>query len=396
VSPESHPRIALSRPLRLALCITELEAGGAERCLTELALRLDRRRFEPIVYSLGPEPMDPQRSMVPRLAAGGVSTVFLNGRGARDAWRVARALRKQFQAQRPDVLQTFLFHANVLGRLAGRWADVPTIVSGIRVAERRGRGYLWIDRMTARWVDVHVCVSQSVAEFSRDQAGLPADRLEVIPNGVDLARFEDAAPVDAQQLGLRPGRRWVTFVGRLDRQKRIDWLLREASGWLTSAPQHDLLLVGDGPDREALVALARSLGLAERVCFMGWRSDVAAIFAASDLLVLPSAWEGMPNVLLEAMASGLPVVATQAEGVVELLGPLAELQSVRLDDARGFSERVAALLTDLEGAKELGARNRGRVSKEFSLDRMVERYSTLYERLARRNEEALRKRGQAL
>ena len=116
------------------------------------------------------------------------------------------------------------------------------------------------------------------------------------------------------------GRDVVTCIGRLDRQKGLDWLLETAAIWLPQLPRCDLLLVGQGPERRKLEAQCRGLGIGDRVHFAGWRPDVAEILAASRLLVLPSAWEGMPNVVLEAMAAGLPVVATDVEGVRELLG----------------------------------------------------------------------------
>ena len=120
----------------------------------------------------------------------------------------------------------------------------------------------------------------------------------------------------------------VTFVGRLEKQKGVNWLIESAPLWLAELPDCHLLLVGDGPMRATLESAAAASGLGERIHFAGWRADVPEILAASDLLVLPSAWEGMPNVVLEAMASRRPVVATDVEGVRELLGPGADLQTV--------------------------------------------------------------------
>jgi glycosyltransferase involved in cell wall biosynthesis len=284
--------------------------------------------------------------------------------------------------QRPHIVQTFLFHANLLGRIAARRAGVPCVVCGIRVAERRGRWRLWADRWTSGWVDANVCVSQAVADFTRATGGLPAERLVVIPNGVDIAAFDQAGPADLAMLGLPAERRAVAFVGRLDEQKGARWLVETASPWLARLPRHDLLVVGRGPQRAALEELARKHGISARVHFTGWRVDVPAVLKASDLFVLPSAWEGMPNVVLEAMAASRPVVASDVEGVRELLGPGADAQVVPRRDAQQFAARLTSIAADPVLASHLGAANRRRVEEHFTLTAMIAAYEELYERLA--------------
>ena len=229
--------------------------------------------------------------------------------------------------------------------------------------------------MTDPLVDRHVCVSQGVAQFSADRGGLPREKLVVIPNGVDLARFAPAEKRRNRSSSI------VTYVGRLDRQKGLSWLLDTAAVWLPELPDCDLLLVGEGPERGILEAKCRRLGLSDRVHFAGWRADIPQILAASRLLVLPSLWEGMPNVVLEAMAAGLPVVATDVEGVRELLGPTADGQVVPLGDGQAFTDRVIRLVRDTRSAAEIGTANRRRAAESFTLDAMVEAYQSLWRSL---------------
>ena len=151
--------------------------------------------------------------------------------------------------------------------------------------------------------------------------------------------------------------------------------------WLERLPDCDLLLVGKGPEQAAIEVLCRERGISERVQLAGWRSDVPEILAASDLLVLPSVWEGMPNVVLQAMASRLPVLATDVEGVRELLGPAADPQIVRYGDTETFAEKLVALISDRALTSELGRKNRLRVQSEFTLSRMVAAYQDLWESL---------------
>jgi glycosyltransferase involved in cell wall biosynthesis len=360
---------------RVALAITDLDPGGAEKALVELATRLDRSRFEPVVYCLSPLPSSEAASCVPPLRQTGVEVHELGVRSVRDLPRAMACWTALLQRQKPVLIQTFLFHANLAGRWAARRAGVRWVLSGIRVAEPR-RWHRWADRLTSREVDRYVCVSNAVAQFSRQQAGLPKEKLVVIPNGIDLARY----PAADRRLpwGMSPARRWVACVGRLDRQKGIDWLLRTAPQWLAQLPDCDMVLVGKGPDQSSLQRLAARLGIADRVFFAGWRGDVSEILAASDLLVLPSRWEGMPNVVLEAMASRRPVLATKVEGVLELLGAEDEAQTVSWGDSQGFVAKLVRLLTDRPLAAELGARNRRRAEEEFSIDRAVAAYQSLW------------------
>ena len=304
----------------VALCITDLNVGGAERCLVELATRLDRTRFTPVVYCLSPAP--PARhetTLIPALV-GRRGSRCLGARKAsefpRRSWPDWPGVLRRAETQ---IIQTFLFHANIVGRFAARRAGVPRVVCGIRVAQRHPAWRLWLDRMTQRMVDRYVCVSQSVADFSASTARLPADKLVVIPNGIDIVTVQRRATGRSGDLGIS-GRRLVTFVGRLDVQKGLAQLLKTRATGCRGCPIATCCWWARGRWKAALRRQCRDAGIAQRVHFAGWRADIPAILAASSLLVLTSAWEGMPNVVLEAMASGLPVVATQAEGVGELLG----------------------------------------------------------------------------
>lgn len=366
-------------PLRLALAITDLKVGGAEKCLVELAARIDRTRFAPVVYSLAPAPIGADRALVDRLEAARVPMHFLDAQSQWNCLSAHRRLRDLLRAQAPHALQTFLFHANILGRLAAKAAGVPVILSGVRVAQREKRWQLWLDRWTQHGVARHVCVSAAVAQFSAREGRLPRAKLVVIPNGIDLEKYPAPRRFDAAALGIPPDRRLIACVGRLHVQKGLEWLLSTAALWLGQLPHTDLLLVGYGPLRKRLELLAEQSGLGQRIHFLDLRADVGEILAACRLLVLPSRWEGMPNVLLEAMASRLPVVATDVEGVCELLGDQAERQTVAYGDTTGFAQKVQALLDNPNLAAAVGMANRERVERQFSIERMVRAYETLFE-----------------
>ena len=381
-------RVMARAPIRVMLGITDLDVGGAEKCLTELACRADSARFRLSVVSLAPQPGKDER-LARRIAERGIPLMFLDCRGWRDLPKALGRWSQWMRFQRPDVLQTFLFHANLLGRIAGRLAGVPVVISGIRVAERFASWHLVLDAVTAGWVDRYVCVSGSVAEFSVTRGLLPPHKISVIPNGVEidseLRRGRAGLRVGgAPNLGSKDATetvRRVTFVGRLVPQKGVDVLLRSAATWLRLFPDTMLQIVGDGPQQPQLTDLAVRLGIEGRVAWLGYRSDVADILQATDLFVLPSRWEGMPNALLEAMAAGCPVVVSDVEGVAEILGEGSREQTVPPDDVAALSRAIAQMLAHPAHAEELGNRNFRRVAERFSWDRVAKMYQSLWEQV---------------
>jgi glycosyltransferase involved in cell wall biosynthesis len=361
-----------ANPIRLAFCITELDPGGAERALIELVTRLDRRTVEPRVFCLaeaGPLAVDLARADIP-----------VECLGVRRKWDLAviARLARRLKRFRPALLQTYLFHANIAGRIAGRLAGVPRIVSGIRVAEHRRRWYLHLDRLTAGLVDRHVCVSRGVADFSIDRGGLRPDAVTVIPNGVDARRYAEAAPADLTPWGIPPGSRTVLAVGRLDPQKAPFVLLEAAVGLLRDFDDLHVLYVGDGPLASELQARIAESEWHGRIHLAGRRTDVPELMRAAYCLAHPSLWEGMSNAVLEAMAAGLPVVASRVEGSDELLDDGRTGLLVEPNSAAALQSALARLLSDPQQAAALGQAAQRKVEREFTWSATVAQYEELY------------------
>jgi glycosyltransferase involved in cell wall biosynthesis len=296
-------------PRRIAFCITDLDVGGAEQCLVNVACGLDRSFWSTHVYCLSR-----RGALVDRLEQSGIDCTCLNWRGWPDAWRVL-SLARRLRDFRPELLQTFLFHGNIAGRIAGKLAGVPIIVSGIRVAEKEKRWHLRLERLTHRLVHRHVCVSPEVAAFSIREARLAPDSVTVISNGVDVERFADAWPLRNSDLGAPPETRWIIAVGRLHPQKGHQLLIDAVAPLLQSHPAWRLMIVGDGPLRAELQQLIDDQQCHDRIVLLGFRDDIPRLLKTASLFVLPSLWEGQPNVLSEAIAAHLPVIATNVEGV---------------------------------------------------------------------------------
>lgn len=362
-------------PIPIAFCITGLQPGGAERALVQIVKRLNREKWAPVVYSLtGTGPL------VADLQAAGIPTEILH---ADTAWDVSiiRKLAGKFKEQKPVLLQTFLFHANLAGRIAARLSGVPHVVSGIRVSEKRKNGHLLLDRLTNRLVDLNICVSQSVAEFSVRQGKLPESKVTVIPNGVDFELFATAEALDLSPWDIPADAKVVLFVGRLDPQKAPGDLLTAFGRFAETAPDFHLLFVGEGPLKTELQQSANQLPCAERIHFAGWQSQVPQLMRAADCLVLPSLWEGMPNVVLEAMASGLPVISTDVDGVSELIQPGEQGTLVAQGSPAEIQQALQTMSTQPALFRKMAENAQDTVKKEFTWDSIAHKYEQVYEKI---------------
>lgn len=360
--------------IRVLFLSTELGYGGAEKNLTRIATGLDRSRFVPVVCSIAPLPVE-RRDLVKSLESAGVAIHSLEARGTLHVFAALSRLRKLLDELRPDLMQTFLFHANVLGAWAARSRDLR-LVAGYRVADPR-RWRTTLERRALERAERAVCVSESVRQFYVDKRNFPPEKLVVIPNAVDVPDTANLnRPVDYPSAPA--GRMRAISVGRLHPQKGLDQGMRWVATALDMGANLDWTIVGDGPERRRLEGIANELGIADRIHFVGWRSDVASWLAASDLFLLPSRWEGMPNALLEAFAVGLPAVASGVEGVAETLGADAASQMVAGDNPFAASAKIAALVAQPALRRRLGEANRQRMSERFSPSAVVERYARLY------------------
>ncbi len=253
------------------------------------------------------------------------------------------------------------------------------MVSGLRVAERQKRRHLALDHLTLRLACGAVCVSEGVRRFSREVGGWPDDRLTVIPNAVDTTLYDHAVATSRPSLGIPDDGLFVLYVGRLNVQKGLPVLLDAMELILSARPDVYLRLAGIGPERDWLnERIAKSFTLAAHVQLLGPRDDVPGLLRASDSLVLPSLWEGMPNVVLEAMASRRAVVATAVEGSEDLVTPGATGWLVPPGDADALASALLDAVSDRARLSQFGTTARMRVEAEFTPSRTVLAYEHLW------------------
>ncbi len=364
--------------MRIDLVTTELRTGGAERCLTEIALNLNARGDWVRVMSLGPLPKGNREELVARMFRAGIPVYSAEATGAFSLPRVVRHVSHWLKEDPPDCLQTFLFHGNVVGAMAAKRAGVENHLGGVRVAQPH-RGRIWLERRAAERMKRLICVSHGVECFVRDRWRVDPDIVTTIPNGIAMERFENFAPIDWTPHGISAGGPVMLFMGRFHQQKGIDLLLDVLPDLWMEYPELRCVFVGEGPYERRVRRFVNRAPAGFAAC-LPWQSQVEPLYMAADLIVVPSRFEGMPNVVLESMAAGKCVLAADVEGVGELLGLQASQQTFLPGDTTSLVTRLNELLRTNQ-LESLGALNRQRAATEFTLENMVNRYRSEYQRV---------------
>jgi len=353
--------------------ITELNTGGAQMALWRLLARLDRLRFSPTVACL----YNGDKAVAQAIRALGIEVWDARMCHKGDVAALWRLYRRIYRL-RPTILHASLFHANLPGRILGRLAGVPVVICSERTMAMESQWRYRLNRWTIGLVDRVTVVSVLVRDFCIAHIGLPPRKLVLIPNGVELPRAPLASRQEVRiEVGLPLDAPVAGAVSRLDPVKGVRFLIQA----LTRLGGVHLAIAGDGPERAALEALAERLGVAGRVHWLGQRGDVQRLLLAFDLFVQPSLHEGLPNTVLEAMAAGLPVVATGVGGTPEAVVDGVTGLLVRPGDPEPLARAISRLLDDPAARQTMGQAGRERVVQHFTVERMVAQTETLYEQL---------------
>lgn len=370
-------------PIPVLYAISRMNIGGAQRHLLEVLTHIDRRAFAPVLYCLRSTPKD---SFVAEARALGVEVVdgrvskSLRGSGLiRPVYR----LRNELRRRGVRLVHSYLFHANFIGTLAARLAGVPIALASKRSLDTYVRSVdRWVCRIGNLLADRVTVPAEAVKRTVHQEEECPLDKIVVIPNGIDLDRVDGwthqrrAGPHERFSSGPLVG-----TVGRLSQKKGQGDLLEAAAVVLRHVPAASFLIVGDGPMRTELESRVAALQIERNVRFLGSADDAVRILFQMNIFVLPSHVEGMSNALIEAMAAGLPAVATDVGGNADVV---ADGQTGLLVPPRNparLAEAILILLKDPERARTMGAAGRARVEAHFTSQTMVTRLETLYREL---------------
>jgi glycosyltransferase involved in cell wall biosynthesis len=355
------------------------EVGGLEAVVQALVLGARAAGVEARVAAILPDGALGHPFLLP-LARAGVEA-FVIAAGGRAYWRERRAVASLCRRLRPDVVHTHGYRADVLDAPVARALGIPvvTTVHGFTGGDWKNRCYQWLQRRAWRRFDAVVAVSRRLADELR-RGGLPSSRVHLVRNAWRSPAPLLERPAARAALGdgngdPAPGDACLGWVGRLSREKGPDVLL-EALARLRGRPWR-ACLVGDGPDRAALVRRAAALGLGDRVHWHGAVADAGRLYRAFDVFVLSSRTEGTPMALFEAMASEVPIVAAAVGGVPEVVSA-AEAVLVPPGDPAALAAALAGVLDDPAAARRRAGRARERLEREFRAEAWLRRYAAIY------------------
>ncbi len=370
------------KPYKIMYLIIGLGPGGAETNLFRILKRLDRSVFQPVViYFLKiPGPLED------KIKALGVEVHFVGLKSMFDLLAYSR-LYRLIKEWSPDILHTQTFVPDIAGRIIGRFLKVPVIITSIRNVYYGGFGRYFLFRLTEKFADRTTFVSRAAAERFVELNVLPESKVQVIHNGLSPDIYysglnEAGKKKKRKELNLPEEGFMFLAVGSLKKQKGYEDLFKALKLMDKTNSEFYLAVVGNGYYRSEEAVhkkQVKELDLAEKIIFIGHSDHVPAYMAAADALVLSSLWEGLPGVVMEAMASELPVVATAVGGTPELVvdGETGYLVSPGKPDELG---RALSRITELpEGERRaMGKAGRSRVEEYFHVDKMVEAYVELY------------------
>lgn len=361
---------------RIVQIIPTLDRSGAEKQLLLLSLGLRQRGYDVDVCVLtrtGPlEQEFKQQGIVPTI---------IGKRSKVDPLAWLR-LKKYLRNLQPDAVHTWLFAANSYGRSAAISAGIPRIIASERCVDPWKRWHEFaIDRKLARRTDAVIVNSLGTRDFYV-RHGIAPSKFRVIFNGISPPPEPTLEKKDLlRELGLPHDARLIAAIGRLWPQKRMKDLIWAADLLKVVRDDLHLLIIGDGPQRDLLEQFRDQVRIRDKVHFLGHRSDVPRLLPCMEMLWIASEFEGLPNVVMEAMAAGLPVVATDIPGNNELVVPGETGFLVPLGDRAGFARGTLRILENPAKQIEMGRAGQNRVLKEFSTEKMVDAHCQLYQEL---------------
>jgi len=356
--------------------IGSLSRGGTSLTLVDIANNVDHEEFNVTVWTLLED-----TTLAAELDPA-VDIQSLAASGKHDVGAILRFLSVVRRVQ-PDIIQSFLFFDNMVARMASLVAPRSTVVTGVRVVPDDRSRVRWLsDRLTMGLSDHVVSNSRAGQEFAVAR-GVSPDSVSVVYNGRDPEVYGgvEPSPQSRETLGVPADATLIGTVGRLIERKGIYDVLDAWPAILDAEPDAHFLFVGDGPEFESLRRDTTDRGFDDSITLAGHREDVPEMLALLDVFVFPSHYEGLPGAVIEAMAAGLPIVATDVDGNGELLTHEETGLLIPPHDAGALARAVTRLLSSRTEARTYGRSARATAREEFTIDRMAEEFQTLYRRL---------------
>ncbi len=377
--------------IRILYLISGLRVGGAEKMLLNLIKRLPRKKYEITLCSLSDA-----NHFGKTFEDEGIVIKILYMKSLLDITKLL-GLHSLLLKGKFHILHSVMYHADVIGRIIGKLYKIPVIISSERnTGNRKTKLHSIVYKITAPFSDMILCVSDSARRFLLEEEKVQGIPMKVIRNGVEKPDFPKGTKILVRKkFGLPINGQMLVTACRIDAQKGLTTLIKSLKIVFSLFPNAFWVLVGDIEDeshrrqmkyKREIISRVETLGIENSVHMVGHRKDVYEIFAASDIFVMSSLFEGIPNSVLEAMTLGVPCVATRVGGVPEIIKSGQTGLLVPAKDSKELAEATCSLLSDPEKARKLGNQGKQFVRSQMDWDVMAENVQSVYMTLLRRKE----------
>lgn len=368
--------------------IDNIEFGGGERVFSQIIRGLNTDKFNTFVASR------PGGTFAEKLREVGVQIEPLDMTSRYNLGNVLR-LKKIIKTKNIQIVHSQGGRADFYARIAAKIANAPILISSIAmlvegydVGILRKSLYVFMDRWTEKWVDKFIILTEALRRTLIERHNIPQEKIIKIHNGIEIEEYNpDLEEIRNKKLeirkefGLKTDTPVIGAIGRLVWQKGFEYLIEAMSEVLKKYPDAKFLIAGEGPLKNRLVAESEKLSVVDRIAFAGFRSDVKEILASIDVLAMPSLLEGLPLVLLEAMAMAKTIVATRIDGITEVLEDGKTGLLVPAKNSHALADVLIEILKDKKKASLLGRNARKMAEEKFSVERMVRQTESVYEKL---------------
>jgi len=366
--------------------ITSTNVGGAEKALFELIQRLDKTAFRVHVCSI--KKPGGFAARIESVADGFYCLGLGESGGIMAALNFFPALIRLIRLVRrvrPVILHSFLFRANILGRIAGALGKVPVRISSIRVIEHNEPFKHIIERLTAPLVHKYIAVSEAVRRFTIATSHVSPEKIVTIYNGIAGTGGRKTHSADTGPVAIDPRCSAIGLVGRFHAQKGHTVFVAALKIAVAREPRIKAYLFGEGPEEGAVRHMVSDEGLSDHVVFMKTVENITHYIARLDIIVLPSLWEGFPNVLLEAMSEARPVVVSALAGMDEIVADNETGILFQPGDAAALADAIVMLIRDKQRGRAMGAAGQLRARTMFSIENTVNQTVAVYKNLLAHN-----------
>lgn len=367
---------------KILFLTTGLNYGGAENQVVQLCKGLKSRNYEVQLVS-----MIKPIAYVEQLEAIGVKVHSLSMRPGVPDPRAIFRLKKIIQTYKPDVVHSHMVHANLLARMTRLFVKVPCLICTAHNINEGGKFREWLYRITDSRCDMTTNVSQEAVNRYIEVKAAPKSKITWVPNGINLSAFDFSAREETGmsirgELGLQDEFVWLA-VGRFVPEKDYSNLITAFSMLLSNHPHSVLLIAGDGAERQMVERLCESLQMEKRVRLLGIRDDISRLMQGANGYVMSSKWEGLPMVLLEASACGLPIVATDVGGNKEVVYEGINGYLVKPSNSVQLAQQMRRIMEHSgHERQEMGSRGHDYVKEFYNIDHIIGRWERLYEQMA--------------